>query len=103
MPLEDSVGFDETWLASGRCCGRGWLGMAASAPDYLVRISLPLLVRRSRYSVLSCTSTASRPPPRRSDTGILGTAGPGLPPGRLRASASLVPVIGNPFLPGRTV
>src|SRR5580692_2285045 len=41
-----------------------------TAGCYLVSISLPLLVRRRRYSVPSCSKTASRPPSRISLTAM---------------------------------
>src|SRR5476649_2500966 len=49
---------------------RGGAGLVRDCGSYLVRISLPLLVRRRRYSSPSCSRTASRPPPIRSLTAI---------------------------------
>src|SRR5471030_2334786 len=49
---------------------RGGAVLVRDCGSYLVRISLPLLVRRRRYSSPSCSRTASRPPPIRSLTAI---------------------------------
>src|SRR5471030_1589985 len=54
---------------------RGGAGLVRDCGSYLVRISLPLLVRRRRYSSPSCSKTASRPPPIRSLTAIRLTGG----------------------------